>query len=155
MLGAAMHRLILLLILLLPALAQARLGETHEQCVARYGSPTEEIPDFAIGSMKVLGSIFQKDGLEIFAIFVDGRAIQVAYSRRPAADLPAAQIQTLLTDNAAGETWRVLSTDATPNYWETSRSYAVHDANLRQLIFTNRDYFDRLQDFKGKVPLPK
>lgn len=144
-----------LCLLLLPTLAPARLGETYEQCVARYGKPTEEVPALTVGSLKAQGAIFHtKDNLEVFAIFHDGQAIQIAYSRQPAADLPAEQIQTLLADNSVGEKWTVLNPDATPNYWQTAHAFAVYDAQLRQLIFTSRAYYDQLQDFQGKVPTP-
>ena len=149
-----------LLLLLLPAVALARLGETYEQCVDRYGQPIEEESGLTIGSLKARGSVFQTEsGWEIYAIFVDGRAIQVAYSRHPSRDLTADQTRQLLLENSSGEKWKDLPQGKTRIFWENSTGFAVQDLVSRQLIFTSRAYYDRLRapqavDPKTKPPAP-
>lgn len=60
-----MKILILSLFLLMPALSHARLGETYDQCVARYGAPAEE------GTILVGGIPFVKGDFIIIAYFND------------------------------------------------------------------------------------
>jgi hypothetical protein len=102
-----MKILAFLLALSFPALA--RIGETYEQCVARYGAAT---------SPPTKGSArFVKGGIIIMIDFSGGIAQEIRFAGQSdpgsfsGKKLTDAQVQSILDANAAGSPWK----DITPN----------------------------------------
>ncbi len=79
--------------------ARARLGETREECVARYGAPVAEVPALLEGAT---GASFLKGEIRIRMEFLEGRAAFVSFSRR---GLGQELRQELLELNAGPLTW--------------------------------------------------
>lgn len=59
--------------------ARARLGETREECAARYGAPVAEVATRLAGAA---GAAFTKGDIRIRIEFLDGRAAFMSFSRR-------------------------------------------------------------------------
>jgi hypothetical protein len=79
--------------------AMARLGETYEQCVQRYGPLVEKE-----GDGKYPQFIFEKDGIEVGINFLNGKAAQISYKK--AGFFLDADIQRLLDVDSAGSPWQ-------------------------------------------------
>ncbi len=82
-----------------PRAAQARLGETREECAARYGAPVAEVAARLQGAA---GATFTKGDIRIRIEFVDGRAAFISFSRR---GLTQELRQQLLELNAGALAW--------------------------------------------------
>jgi hypothetical protein len=104
--------ILLVLALLLPATATARLGETEDQCEVRYGAPTTAkdvvtirqkygTPQLEVDKKQ----LYNKGGAEIIVGFIDGKAasIQYYFARKDA--LSKEEILQLLRINAPESTW--------------------------------------------------
>jgi signal transduction histidine kinase len=104
-------------LLLLPAIAGARIGETREQCDKRYGAPTK----VEAGSADSTEAEYVKEGFSIHVLFIDGRAQKISYSHGTA--FTDKQITKLLNNNARGETWHATlpTTSGVYGSWESSK----------------------------------
>lgn len=98
--------LTLVLIVSLTATAQARLGETPDQLVARYGQPLSETDQKADGD-KVATSeaIFQKGGYQIDVTLVNGVSVAESYKKLNGDVMSVGEVRTLLTANAQEHGW--------------------------------------------------
>ena len=65
--------LVLTALLALPWNAQCRIGETLDECKARYGSPVEVKKDAAL---------FLKNGMYVSAHFADGKVVEISYYKK-------------------------------------------------------------------------
>ena len=79
--------------------AQARLGESREQCVGRYGPPVAEVPAL-LGT--ATGIAYQKGDIRIRIEFLEDQAAFISFSRR---GLRSEERQTLLDLNAGPLAW--------------------------------------------------
>lgn len=77
--------------------AFARIGETLDECEARYGSKT--------GSVAADQITFQRGGITIIVRVRDGRSIQEDFAPEAGGRLSESQIEQLLNENAEGSTW--------------------------------------------------
>jgi hypothetical protein len=80
--------------------AEARLGETYEQCVQRYGrlvkkQGREDNPQF----------MFEKAGITIGINFLNGKAAQLSYSKSSGTFLDI-EVRQLLEINSGGSSWQ-------------------------------------------------
>ena len=92
----------LFLLLLAAPLASARLGETPEQCIARYGEPSIVVDDGNTAYHK-------KNGLAITVDFRDGKAVEIDYSVDGIlGKLTQEQINALLDLIGEGQKWEEL-----------------------------------------------
>jgi hypothetical protein len=110
--------LILVASTLLSLPAHARIGETPEQCQARYGA--------AIKADKAAQSIlFSKAGLNVMTFFREGKCVRVGFWKSevdilnsPLA-LSDAEKEALLDANGGGAKWRKLTVLDVNAYWQT------------------------------------
>jgi hypothetical protein len=79
--------------------AEARLGETKEECIARYGQPLAEVPALLENAT---GATFLKGEIRIRVEFLDNRAAFLSFSRR---GLRLEERQKLLDLNAGPLSW--------------------------------------------------
>lgn len=108
---------LLYLLLIAATTAQARIGETPAECVARYGEPlaTDKV-NMTLG--------FGRAGLLITATFRDGLCVCIAY-KKPAGelgipgDLSEAEMATLRDANGSGRLWVKPKTFSLGDEWET------------------------------------
>jgi len=102
-------KIILLTFLLtagITATARARVGETADGLVARYGQPLSEVDQKGEGD-KIPSSnvVFQKGGFEIDVMISDGISVEEAYKKLNGDVLTIAEVRTLLSDNSQGRGW--------------------------------------------------
>ena len=96
-----MNRLIALLLVISSISAQARVGETIEQCIARYGPVVEKQPAKLALSDKE-ACVFSRNGITIVAEYKAGIAWRVAYRM---IDFDADTLANLLAANALESGW--------------------------------------------------
>ena len=87
----------------------ARLGETLEQCIKRYGKATlvPAVYDFGSNAKELVYYNFQKNGFAIQIGFLRGKASDLSFHHAPPANaLTPVEIDTLLAANAGGMEWK-------------------------------------------------
>ena len=105
--------------------AEARIGETLEQCKARYGeAETQDAPPPAEQCY-----LFHKNGIMVVVALVGGRAAQIVYAavspRGESGELSGTQVTGLLAANSNGGSW-TRSDDVGPTvYWMRSDRQVV------------------------------
>jgi len=98
--AATVMALALTLLLTHPDRADARLGETPEECATRYGSPTSFRP--SLFEKNTLIGQYYKDEISIRIYFENGRAGAIRFTDIRTDE----QTQKLLNANAQGHTWK-------------------------------------------------
>jgi hypothetical protein len=88
------------------SVAQARIGETLDECKARYGGPT--------GQIALDQFTFNQGHITIIVHVRDGRSIQEDFAPEPGGVLSETQMAEFLQENSEGSTWEILS--ETPTY---------------------------------------
>lgn len=105
-------RPLVLLLLIAPALAHARLGEKEEQLTARFGTPVGRTSENTMAQGKILEFgyrlTYRQEEWTITVVIVDGRSVQESYHKP--GDWTDAQITAVLNSNTQGAKW----TDETP-----------------------------------------
>ena len=99
----------------LPSATFARLGETEQQLVARFGAPTSRV----IETMSAQGKVyefgvklrFRQDDWSIECAIVDGRSSREIYQK--VGEWTDEQMTTVLNSNSQGARWTDLSRAAT------------------------------------------
>ena len=134
--SSRMKALLLLPALLLPALpCLARLGETRDQCIARYGKPYG-------GDENQL--IFEKEGIQIVVDFYKGRADYLAFANvyapgTRAKPLTAEEVSQLLEKNRGNETWFAKPASDGRKIWTAPTRFAELN-DIGELVISNQEY---------------
>jgi len=98
--------LTLLFITTIAGTAWARLGETADQLVQRYGPPLSENDQKGEGDKIALADvIFQKGGFQIEVTVIGGISVAEAFKKVNGQPLSIGEVRTLLDDNAQGREW--------------------------------------------------
>ena len=98
--------LALVLVVTVSTTAQARLGETPDQLVARYGTPLSEKDQKAEGDKISLADvIFQKGGFQIEVTVTDGISVCETFKKLNGEPVTLAEVRILLTANGQGFEW--------------------------------------------------
>jgi hypothetical protein len=123
--------LLVLITLLLPLTARARLGETEPELIARFGRPVGRSKTFAFaqGHTIPLGPeiVFQQDDWTITCDLIDERCARIGYHKR--GDWTDNQILTVLTANAQGAKWSDITKPANRYYvreWKREDGAIAH-----------------------------
>jgi hypothetical protein len=96
----------LLLLLGVTATAHARLGETADQLVARYGQPLSENDQKASGDKIALSEvIFQKGGIRIYVTITEGVSVAEIYHKLNGDPFTFSEATILLNANSQGSSW--------------------------------------------------
>jgi hypothetical protein len=108
----------LLFVVAVTTTAQARLGETADQLVARYGQPLKETDQKGEGD-KIASAdvVFQKGGFQIEVTLVDGISVSEMFNKINGDGLSLGEIRTLLNDNSQGSGWEAPQTIADQKKW--------------------------------------
>jgi hypothetical protein len=86
--------------------AQARLGETPDQLVARYGQPLMEDDQKAEGGKVATSKVtFQKGGFEINVTVADGISEEESFKKLNGDAFNLDEVRYLLTANTQGHGW--------------------------------------------------
>jgi len=121
---------ILTVLLLSASSLLARIGETQDQCIARYGTAL-------MSDAKTNMSLFQKGGMDITAFYRDGKVECISYtkSERDALDKPIkmsmTEIDALLSANGSVSKWNKTKSNPIIQNWTNEESGAV--ASYRSL----------------------
>jgi hypothetical protein len=142
-----------ILILILSASAcLARIGETLEQCSARYG---KEISRQKEGGKEVIG--FLKGELMTGVQMREAKAVTLLFVKHNEnqafpPELSAAELKTLLDANSAGSTWveTTKQFDFVNRTWKTQNDerMAIYDTVKRTLIITTFEEANRMASEK-------
>ena len=89
-----------------PLAACANIGETPGQVAARYGKPTAT--DFVLDERvpSESGTLYSKDGLDVFVYFEGGVSVLERYQKREKLQFSAEEVDTLLEQNGHGAVWK-------------------------------------------------
>ena len=89
-----------------PLAACANLGETPDQIAARYGKPTATnfVLDERVPSES--GTLYSKDGLDVFVYFEGGVSVLERYQKREKLQFSAEEVDALLAQNGHGAVWK-------------------------------------------------
>ena len=119
-----MKRVLILLSVILPTIAFARIGETRQQCDARYGAggPPSTINPNANSTT----ASYNKSGLSISVWFINGRAGHISYSNIDAKPLTKDQLATLRSANSGA-----VEIKSTSNYMIEFKSTS-YDADVKK-----------------------
>jgi hypothetical protein len=104
------------LLFALPENAQCRIGETLDECKARYGSPIKLEDNTAL---------FSKQGIYVSVHLFKGTVDEISYYRNSARDLKKtlcptdAEVQVLLSANAQDSKWELRGTYGRHSLWTT------------------------------------
>jgi hypothetical protein len=98
--------LTLVVIVGITANAKARLGETADQLVARYGQPLSETDQKGEGTKIPLANVvFQKGGFEIDVTITNGVSVSEVFKKLNGSSIATDEARYLLTANAQGRDW--------------------------------------------------
>jgi hypothetical protein len=88
------------------ASAQARLGETPDQLVARYGQPLKEDDQKAEGAkISMANVVFQKGGFEIDVTITGGFSVQEIFKKLNGSPITVPEARILLAANSQDHEW--------------------------------------------------
>jgi hypothetical protein len=135
----------------LPLTSQARLGETPEECSARYGAAVATVPG---GDDNVQGTstiIYEKGGMKIVTLVYEGRVVFISYEKpgtgetEQSQDISEGEIGFLLDANSQGKTWIPALTP--PNAWrlEDGTASAAYHNHSRKFIVSSTQYMSLSQ----------
>jgi hypothetical protein len=127
---------VLLCLTLIPA--QARLGETLEQCTARYGDVVSTNAD-AIGEK---GVVYQKNGYIIAVVIFNGRAARETFGKINGNALSDNEMKTLLdSESSSGNLWLDHdNNDAHQTWVREDNAVALYDKTVNALLLETHDY---------------
>jgi hypothetical protein len=110
--------LTLVFIISVTATAQARLGETADQLVVRYGQPLKETDQNGEGvKIPLADVVFQKGGFKIEVTITDGVSVEESFKKINGDGLNLAEIRTLLNANAQGYGWEAPQASGGQKKW--------------------------------------
>jgi hypothetical protein len=129
--------LTLFLIVSLTGPAWARLGETEDQLIARYGDPTNKGSGGPVGE-KTSWIHFKKSGFDIEVILFNGVSSQEHITNSQGDGMTTQEIKTLLDANAQGHAWKELSGGQN---WQRDDG-ALASINGSGLLFQSKELID-------------
>jgi hypothetical protein len=112
----------------------ARIGETEQECAARYGEPIKKFPDNSLA--------YQKSGLAIIISFFDGKAASVVYRKiatnalSKGEQLSENEIEILLKSNSGGVPWKKRVAISITKNWETDSMIKHWETENGELLAT-------------------
>ena len=119
----------------------ARIGETEQECAARYGEPTKTLPNNSL--------LYEKSDLNIFIIFFNGKADAIAYGKiAKGQQLSENEIELLLKSNSGVVPWQERAVISMNRNWETENGELLANYNTvaHLLTIATKDYFARQKD---------
>jgi hypothetical protein len=127
----------------------ARIGETEQQCTARYGEPVKKLPNDSL--------LYQKSDLNIFITFFNGKADAIAYRKiAKGHQLSENEVEILLNSNSGGVPWKKHALISVDREWVTENGelLTTYDSGEHLLMVGTKDYLARekaKKDAKAKI----
>ena len=139
-----MNRVLLMILMIEGNLLHAQLGNTEQQCIARYGQPERN-------AMKESGLLFfHKDSLNYIAHFFKGRCdvLSIFYEKNEAGlpvELDQDLISKLLQSEGGGSGWTPVARFTINGVWNSSdnKSFAIYDTMRHKLVIMTRASYKR------------
>lgn len=125
----------------------ARIGETLEECVERYGDPIESpTPDKSLqGAVRVP---FLSSGIIRDVTFWRGKAAEISFHNEDNSTISKAQSEILLEDNAGSSTWTKVAEDLDSRRWQTlngeRRAYLSKASSSSSLSIRTAEFLDAM-----------
>ena len=94
--------------------AFARIGETAEECEARYGNKTGQIGTHAF--------TFSKDHITITVLFENDRSVREMFTPEFGEGISEQQVVDLLSANSGGSSWKVQKENVTQGWRKYERA---------------------------------
>jgi hypothetical protein len=124
--------LLALFLLALPSVLEARIGETLEQCIARYGPPDKGPQDSALHPAAT-DCGFVKDGLYVVVTVYQGKAVDIMFRKLDGTPFNASEVKELLTANG-GTSWMVRKVEESDKL-----EWATKDGTKLAMLGPNRN----------------
>lgn len=134
----------LIILLALCSVASARLGETREELVARYGAVRQETNHATIiqGRTQIMGPSFQfsKDEWLVRCDMIDGRCVRISYARK--GGWSQEQIEATLNENSQGIVWMEgVKLGKRSREWDRADGVKAHwESSGSRMDFTSPEY---------------
>ncbi len=139
---------LLLLLLGVANICQARIGDTLEEAIERYGKPVHKASadEFAM---------FKEASYYITAHFHDGKTDAITYVAGSESSTKGAfsddEIEMLLKINGSGQTWERSKAKAGLQEWKTEdRKFQAVYSESKFLVITTAGYVERLEEAAKK-----
>lgn len=131
--------LLLCLFLSFSLSAHARIGESFDQCIQRYGEPVQRA-----GTQTLF---FKKSGISITCAFRESRCVQISYKKlEPKARFTSHEVDILRTAN--GSNWKLQQSDSSYTYMRNETCENYHDHRTGLLQFETLAELDRKKQEK-------
>ena len=134
-----MLRPAIILFSLLTIPLRANLGETVEQCVARYGKP---IGYSEAGTKSPFGTVaFTATGYTLIVFLINNKEVGARVSKLDKSAFTDAEMQTIMGADSAGSSWTPTSSDdPTCLRWTRGdKATLLYDKEKHMLIFTSEE----------------
>jgi hypothetical protein len=116
----------------------ARIGETEQECTARYGEPFEKLPNNSV--------LYRKSDLGLLINFFNGKADSIAYRKiAKGQQLSENEVEILLNNNSGGVPWKKHAVISMNREWltENGELVATYVTHERLLMVATKDYLAR------------
>ena len=128
------------LIVTVSATAQARLGETPDQLVARYGQPLNEVDQKPDGAKIPLARVsFQKGGFEITVTITNGLSVQEIFKKLNGEPITVPEARILLNANAQGLEWNAPRQTSDALIWTRDDNAVAQLSSDGSMIIRSRE----------------
>jgi len=132
--------LTLFFIVSVTATARARLGETADQLLARYGQPLSENDQKGEGDKIALAEVvFQKGGFQINVTLTDGISVSESFKKLNDVALTIGEVRTLLNANSRGHEWAAPQVVQGEKVWVRDDNTTAKLAQDGSLTIKSRD----------------
>ena len=119
--------------------AHARIGETPDQLVARYGQPLNEVDQKAEGTKIALANVtFQKGGYEIDVIIIGGFSAQEIFKKLNSQPITIEEARVLLNANSQGRIWNAPIKDSDAVTWNRDDNAVAELSSDGSMIIRSR-----------------
>ena len=152
MLRLSQSAIILFSLLTIPV--RANLGETVEQCVARYGRPvgfSEASAKFPFGTL-----VFSATGYTLIVFLIKDKEVGARISKQDKSAFTDTEMQNILAADQAASAWTPTTSDD-PNsirWIRGDKATALYDKDKRVLIFTLPEMANALHAEPAKPGAP-
>jgi hypothetical protein len=127
----------------------ARIGETEQECAARYGEPVTKFPDNIL--------LYQKSGLTIIITFFNGKADSIVYAKNATnalgkrEQISETEVEILLNNNSGSVPWKKRGVISMDGEWETENGelLATYITSQNSLNIGTKDYLARTRANKA------
>ncbi len=124
--------------------ARARLGETADQLVQRYGQPLSENDQKGEGDKIAQADVvFQKGGFQISVTVVEGLSVAEGFKKINGQALTTTEVRTLLSANSQGREWEAPESEHGGRLWTRDDSATAMLGEDGTLLIKSRDLVSR------------